>query len=487
MQRETHPKSAAIIGGGISGLAAALELVERSPDIRVEVFERDERPGGVLRTGEEDGILFELGPDSMLRKLPWGMDLCKRIGLSDQMVPTEPEAAGVYTIFDGRLVRMPEALTLVAPQKIWPMVRTPILSWRGKLRMAAERVLPRRRNDGDESLAKFARRRFGAEALQRIIQPMAGGIYMGDPELLGMQAAFPQLVAAEREFGSLIKWSRSSALKKKSPADRSRETLFTAPLKGFGQLVEAIASRLPVNTLRLNHSVEKLRHIDGRWRIQGEHSSEKKPFEEEFDLVVIASPARHASALVADSDSRLAELLSSIQYTSCVVINLAYPRNAIGHPLDASGIIVPEVENRAINACTFSSVKYRGRSPEDTALLRVFVGGPGQSQAIDLSDDALVESVCGELQKFLKIESSPFFQRIIRWRDTMPQYYVNHLQLVDEIESRVDRLSGLALTGNAYRGVGIPHCIHQAQRAVERLLNSTACDASNRFQETSSA
>ena len=472
MGSESATRKVAIVGGGISGLAAALELHERDPAVSVTLYEGGDRPGGVLQTKQEKNFLFELGPDSILRRLPWGMQLCERVGLGEQMIPTEPAAAGVYTVYRGRLARMPEGLALFAPQKIWPIVRTPILSWRGKLRMAAERFLPARRSNDDESLAQFARRRFGQEALQRIIQPLAGGIYMGDPELLGMQASFPQLVAAERECGSLIKWYRQAAAKAAKGTDGPKETLFTAPQHGFSQLVDAIVKRLPAGTLRLNHRVEQLTRGERGWRVQGVQSLSGQPFDNRFDWVVLATPAAQTASLIADTDATLAGLLRSIPHTSCVVINLAYPMPAIGRPLDASGIIVPHVERRAIAACTFSSVKYRGRAPQGMALLRVFLGGAHQPHAIDAPDVELLESVRRELRALLRIEGEPVFEQLVRWRDTMPQYLVGHLELVNEIESRVAQWAGLELIGNAYRGVGIPYCIHYAQQSIYRLFSA---------------
>ena len=464
----SSPRSVAVIGGGISGLAAALELQRRDPGIRVAVFESSDRPGGVLQTEEHEGLRFELGPDSILRRLPWGVELCQRVGLGEEMIPTQPEAAGVYTVYRGRLVRMPEGLAIMAPRRLWPMISTPILSLRGKLRMASERLLPRRRSDEDESLADFTRRRFGREALERIVQPLAGGIYMGDPELLGMQAAFPQFVEAERTSGSLIKSTRR-AIPKTPP--KPGNTLFTAPRLGFGQLVGAIVERLPEGVLRLGHRVERLASSGDGWRVEGSRSV-GEAFTEQYDGVVIATPAGRAGMLLAESDARLGELLGSIRHTSCVVVNLAYPAEAVGGPLDATGIIVPNVERRVFTACTFSSVKYSNRAPQGTVLLRIYLGGAHQPGAIDIPDDEVLSSVRRELHTLMQVSGEPLLARITRWRDSMPQYHVGHLGLVNEIERRVAELPGLELTGNAFRGVGIPHCIRQATQAVDRLLSN---------------
>lgn len=463
--------SVAVIGGGISGLTAAWELIHRAPQAQVVLLEASDRPGGVLQTEHRDGFTLELGPDSFLRRLPWAAGLCRTIGLEGDVIPTQPAAAGTYTVFRGRLVKMPEGLAAMAPRRIWPMIRTPILSPLGKMRMGAERILPRRRGGGEESLAQFARRRFGREGLERIIQPLAGGIYMGDPEQLGMQAAFPQLVAAEQESGSLIRSTRRAAAKAAKSPPGPGETLFAALRRGFSQLVDALVDSLPPEVVRTNHRVESLVRAGDGWRVRG-FGPDDEPFDDAFDRVIVAAPARRAGDMLADVDAQLATTLREIPTTSCVVVNVALPRDAVPHPLDAAGIIVPHVEQRPIAACTFSSVKYAGRAPDGMALLRAFLGGAERPELIDAHDGEIEALVRGELRALLGVTAEPRFVRISRWRDAMPQYHVGHLQRVAQIEARVAALPQLELTGNAYRGVGIPHCIHGAQQAVERLLTA---------------
>ncbi|MCA9237968.1 MAG: protoporphyrinogen oxidase [Planctomycetales bacterium] len=458
----------AVIGGGVSGLTAAWELTRRAPQAAVTLLESGDRLGGVLQTEHRDGFTLELGPDSFLRRLPYAIGLCQSLGLGEEIIPTDPAAAGTYTVYRGRLLKMPEGLAAMAPRRIWPMIRTPLLSPAGKVRMGAERFLPRRRADGDESLAQFARRRFGREALERIIQPLAGGIYMGDPELLGMQAAFPQLLAAERECGSLIRSTRQAAARAAKTPPAPGDTLFAALRRGFGQLVEALCAHLPAGTIRTGQRVESITRCDGAWRVAGRGDGQQ--FAESFDQVIVAAPARHAGAMLADADAELADLLRGIPTTSCVVVNAAYARDEVPHPLDAAGVIVPHVEGRPIAACTFSSVKYRGRAPAGMVLLRAFLGGAARPELIDASDEEISRLVSDELRHLLGATAAPRFTRIARWRDAMPQYYVGHLERVAQVEARAAALPQLELAGNAYRGVGIPHCIHGAQQAVQRLL-----------------
>ena len=215
---DSATRSVAVVGGGISGLATAWRVAELQPGWRVVVLEAADRAGGVIHTDRTGDYTLELGPDSILRRLPWGVGLCQRLGIDDQLVGTQPAARGVYTVHRGQLARMPEGLAIMAPERVWPMVTTPILSPWGKLRLACERVVPRRTDDADESLAAFARRRLGREAFERIVQPMAGGIYMGDPERLSLRGCFPQFADMEAKQGSLIKATRQAARERKAAA-----------------------------------------------------------------------------------------------------------------------------------------------------------------------------------------------------------------------------------------------------------------------------
>ena len=459
----------AVIGAGISGLAAALELHDRVPDWQLTVYESDQVPGGLLQTEQRGQFCYELGPDSLLCRLPWGIDLCRRVGLSEQLISTGPQARGIYTVYRGSLVRMPASLTLAGPKKIWPVMKTPILSLPGKLRMACERFIPRREQAEDESLDQFALRRFGRDAFERILQPMAGGIYMGDPKQLSMQAAFPQLVAAEQECGSLIKWCRQTTKSKKTK--QPEPSMFVAPQNGFGQLISAIVDQLPDNVLQLRTRIEKLtRTSDDRWTVQGTRQATKQAFSETFDQLILATPAQQSARLFDSIDPLLSQQIGTIEHGSCVIINLTFPNHAIGIPLNASGIIVPLIEQRKISACTFSSTKYLGRIPQGIAMLRLFLGGVGQPEAIDLTDEQLLAMANHELRSLLQVNEKPIFHRISRWREKMPQYHVGHLDRVNKIETLVSQLPNLELIGNAYRGVGIPHCIHYAQQAVQRLV-----------------
>lgn len=454
----------------MTGLTAAFRLLELAPETNLALFESSNRLGGVVQTERRDGYTLELGPDSMLRRLPWGVGLCRRLGIENELVGTEAAAKGVYTVHHGRAVKMPEGLAIMAPERIWPMVTTPILSCRGKARMAAERFVPTRNEDSDESLADFARRRLGQEAYERIVQPLAGGIFMGDPERLSLQACFPPFAAMEAEHGSLIKATRQARRDRMAKAgDGPPPSVFTAPRDGLGQMIAALADKLGARA-QLGQRVAALRQAENGWLLTVEDVKTGEQRSESFDAVIVAAPAAAAAELLAPINGRVGQILSGLEYSSCAIVQLAYPVERVNHPLDAAGLVVPHIERRTMQACSFSSVKYAGRAPDGMRLFRVFLGGALQPELPGETEERLVEMARQDVGQLLGVTGEPSLVSLTRWKQSMPQYGVGHLERVAEIEELATQHHGLELAGAAFRGVGIPHCIHSAEQAVERLL-----------------
>jgi protoporphyrinogen/coproporphyrinogen III oxidase len=466
----------AVIGGGISGLAAAHRLTESDPSNDVVVFDSGDRPGGVLGTESAAGFNIESGPDSMLSQLPWGTDLCRRIGFADKLNGTNQQHRQTWIIRSGRLLALPDGLAIMAPSRIWPTVRSPILSVLGKLRLACEPFVSRRSATTDESLADFACRRVGREAFERLVQPLVSGIYMADPRQLSIQAALPRFVEMETKHGSLIRAARRSARNRKSaPTGRSNgsvpASMFVAPRAGMGSLVSALAECLPPDSIRLRTTVNQLfRKPEGGWRLSGDCDS--TDFDENFDAVIVAAPSDCAARLVKQTDASLADELSQIRQSGCIVVTLGFARRHVTHSLNGYGFVVPQVERRDIIACTFSSVKYQNRAPEGQVLLRVFLGGATRPDLMELDDEAVLSTVLRELNDLLGIQGRASVTRIIRWPKVMPQYHVGHLDRIERIEAAVEKIPHLELAGNSYRGVGIPHCIHSGEQAAERIMKT---------------
>jgi oxygen-dependent protoporphyrinogen oxidase len=459
-----------VVGGGITGLAAAHRLIELSPEIEVIVLEATSRAGGVLDTLQQDGFLIEHSADNFITNVPWAVDLCRRIGLADELVPTRVEQRGALVVHNGRLERVPEGFMLLAPTRIWPLLATPLLSPWGKLRLLLEPLVPRRASEADdESLASFARRRLGREAFERIVQPLVGGIYTADPEKLSLAATLPRFLEMERRHGSLIRAARAG---RTAPGNResgsgARYGLFATLRGGLNTLVAALVSRLPSGSLRTGTPADHIeRRADGTWVV---HVAGGEIL---CDGLIVTTPANHAGALLREVDRAISASLEQIEYAGTSIVSLGYRRHQIAHPLDAFGFVVPVVEKRRILAGSFSSVKFAGRAPDESVLIRVFIGGACQGDLAMLPDAQLRTIATEELAELLQIRGEPTLVDIARWPRSMPQYHLGHQQRVAAIEQAVARYRGLELAGNAYHGVGIPHCIHGGELAAERMFAS---------------
>jgi oxygen-dependent protoporphyrinogen oxidase len=468
-----------VIGGGISGLAAAHRLTELRPPSHVTLIEASSRLGGTIRTDERDGFLLERGPDSFISEKPEAVALAKRLGLESRLIETNETYRRSFIVRNGRLRAVPEGFQLLAPSRIWPFLTTDIFSLAGKARMAADLILPRRSANGlsDESLSSFVRRRLGREALERMAQPMVGGIYTANPETLSLRATLPRFLDMEREHRSLIlamlRKARSQADAEKSGTSGARYSLFLSFDRGMEVLVQALehalvqssATTLAQVDIRKNTRVQSLSWTGASWTIQTQTGETLGA-----DALCLAVPAYIAAQLLSNVDAELSTQLNQIKYASTATINFAYDRAAIQHPLDGFGFVVPFIERRSLIACTFSSVKFAGRAPENHVLLRAFVGGALQPEMFALDETDMLSSVERDLRELLGIKTRPLFAEVAKWQNSMPQYEVGHLDRVEQIDDELSQIPALALAGNAYRGAGIPDCIRSGEKAAE-LLN----------------
>ena len=480
--RDIRRPRVAVIGGGISGLAAAHRLLEhgspRHGPPEVVLLEASERTGGIIRTARRDGFLLEGGPDSFISEKPAAVELATRLGLASRLIETNEEHRRSFIVRGGRLHAVPEGFQLLAPSRFWPFVTTGIFSWAGKARMALDLVLPRRApadDGGDESLARFVRRRLGREALERMAQPMVGGIYTADPESLSLRATMPRFLEMERAHGSLIRamWrQRRQALAPESKGTSgARYSLFLSFDEGMRVLADALAARLDAATVRLNTKVESV----ARDRAQGVWAIRLNSGETVVaDAVCLALPAYASAKLLGGADAELAAELDAIPYASTATVNLAYRRSDIPHSLDGFGFVVPFVERRSILACTFSSVKFSGRAPEGHALLRAFVGGALQPEMFALDEVRMAKAVCRDLRELLGVEAPPLFAHIEKWPRSMAQSHLGHVERVGRIRRRLQELPGLTLAGNGFDGAGIPDCVRSGEAAADEILTMGA-------------
>lgn len=461
-----------VIGGGITGLSAAYRLgelrSEKSLPLEVVLLEESGRLGGAIATRWVDGFLVEEGPDAFITTKPWALMLCRRLGLDSHLTPTNDLYRRTFVVHRGRLLPIPEGFLMLAPARFLPFATSPLLSWRGKLRMALDLVLPRAPRRDDESLASFVTRRLGREALERVAQPLISGIYTADPEQLSLRATMPHFLEMEEQHRSIIRAmlrEQRAAARRRDGGSGARYSLFVSFRGGMQTLVDALASHLPGGTVRLNQRVVRVARAKRGWSVFTDDGTRL-----DADGVIITTPAHRAATLVEGFDAALAAELARVHYASSAVLNLAYRREDVPHPLDGFGFVAPIIEKRAIIACSFSSVKFAGRAPVGCVLLRCFIGGAIQPEAYERDDAALTAAALGEMRDLLGITAEPLFALLSRHPRSMPQYPVGHLEHLARINVRVSIHRSLALAGNAYGGVGIPDCVHAGEAAAEAIV-----------------
>ena len=468
----------AIIGGGITGLAAAHRLRElaiaREMPIEVTLLERGDHLGGPLKTVVREGFTMETGTDSFLTEKPAAAQLARRIGLESQLIPTRAEFRKTYVVRGGRLVAIPTGFSLLAPTQLWPVMTSPLFSPLGKLRIAIEPFISKREDTSDESLASFVTRRLGREVLDRVAQPLAGGIYTADPNELSMMATIPRFVEMERRHGSVIRGMRAAEATRaaqQAGTSGARWSLFLSMRDGMSTLVDALASRLH-GSIRCGSDVASISRESDAWKITLSNGSEVAA-----DAVIFAAPAFSAARLLRRIEGRLADHLGYITYASAATVNLTYRQNDFPKPPDAFGFVVPSIEHRKIIAGSFSSLKFEGRAPVGFILARVFLGGVLQADMMKLSDDDLIAATREEFQALLGVTAAPGITEVQRWPAGMPQYAVGHLDRVAKIEAIAADIPGLFLAGAAYRGVGVPDCVRNGESAAEAAFERLAARA----------
>jgi oxygen-dependent protoporphyrinogen oxidase len=463
----------AVIGGGISGLAAAHRLNELQPQWPVELLEATGRLGGVLQTVHEDGYLIEEAADNFLSgpSAPWAVKLCERLGFADQLIPTNDQFRGAKVFWNGRLLPIPQGFQLMAPSRLWPLLTSPLLSPLGRLRLICEPLVPAAKGEGEQSLAEFVTHRLGREALDRLVEPLVAGIYTADSRVLSVQAALPQMAELVREHGSLYRGMvrRQNRQRSADASQGARYSLFVAPRLGISSMIDAISKRLSNTNVRIHSRVAEIRSAGAdRWslRINDQTGTET------YDGLIIALPAPAAARVVSSINTRLESELAEIEHASSAVVVLGYRENQIQRPLNAFGCVVPAVQNRQILAISCSSAKFPGRAPASCELFRVFVGGALQPRLAELPDAELTQLAQRELADMLATQGSPQICRVVRWRQAMPQYVVGHLDRLNRIRQLMPSAGRLQLAGNAYQGVGIPQCIRSGESAAEDLVNA---------------
>ena len=450
----------AVIGGGITGLTTAWHLKQADMPLEVVLLEKTARLGGCIHTERHKGFIVEHGPDVFLARKPEATALCQELG-----IPIEQTTSQMYGAFirrGAKLYRLPEGLSGLVPTRLGPLMSSDLLSVRGRLRVILDLFLPSRRDDRDESVAAFFSRRLGKEAFACLIEPVLGGITGGRAELLSMEALFPQLRTIEREHGSLL-----MGLSAVNAASTDGTPMRSVP-GGLGRLIEALEGHLG-SVIRCETEVTTITRKSRRWRI---HIAGQDPLE--VQALVLAVPAWAAGTMLQVADAELAMELAAIPHSSTVVVNVAFSKARVRHPLDGHGYLIGRQEKSDVAACTWSSSKLAARAPENHVLLRMFMAG---KQAVDRSDESIKEAVMEELDRSLGISGTSLFVRIKRYRKAMPRYELGHADRISRIRTRLAQHNGLYIAGPMFNGIGISDCIRSgigtAKNVLHQLRSST--------------
>ncbi len=464
------PAHVVVIGGGISGLATVAALRRgigaRGLDLRVTLLEAGPRLGGNIRTEHHEGFVIDAGPDSFVALKPEATALCKAVGLGERLIETRAENRRVYIVRDGRLQALPEGLFLGIPVDWGTWIKTPLVSWAGKLRALRDFLPGGLPGDGDVSLGGFLAGRLGTEMVDVVLEPVLGGVYAGDASALSLRATFPQLLQMVEKSGGLFRGARAAAAMRKASPGASRG-MFLSLHGGMMELVDALEKAIGPDVVRLSSPVARVARADGGLVVEtasGERIAASH--------VVVATQARVAAELLGPLSGELGEDLAAIPYVSTATVFFAMRRDEVRHPLDASGFVVPRRERRSVIAATWVTSKWPHRAPDGMVLMRAFLGGAGAEGLVDLDDAELVARARADLFELVGATGEPLFTRVHRYVKASPQPVVGHLDRMKRVWAAVGATPGLELVGNVYDGVGIPDSVRVAERAAGRILDA---------------
>lgn len=470
-------KKIVIIGGGISGLTTVYYLKkyaeEKNLPAEIQLIEKTNRFGGQIKTEYHGDFIFEGGTDCFIREKPWALRLCKELGIEESLVNTKDENSGTFIFHKGKLHRLPEGLMLLVPAKFLPFVTSGLFTLCGKLRMALEVFIPRKKNDSDETLEGFVTRRFGRELLDMIAEPLIAGIHSADPEKMSIQSSFPRFHQMEKEHGSLTRATlaarkKMNAMMKRRDPGLPQRSFFISFRNGMYEFIEKIMERIKGIRIDTGCEVTSITKNDyGRFTV---HLADGNGIT--ADSVVVTTPAYVSSKLLKGLNSVMSASMEKIPYIKTGIVTIVYKKTDIENVLPrAFGFLVPGVEKRKIMAATFTSLKWPNRCPDDHIMIRCFVGGKENQRLVEQSDETLLNIVRNELKSIIGLDATPETYRIFRWIDNMPQYNIGHSNLIETINRGMKENKGLYVTGSAYNGIGIPDCINNAEITAKKIVD----------------
>lgn len=459
-----------VIGAGISGLSTAFAIerlaAKAGLEVETQVLEKLDRTGGKIHSIQDEGYICEWGPNGFLDNKPMTLELCDRLGIDNQLLRSNDNARKRFIYSEKVLHRLPEN----GPS----FLKSPLISWPGKMRLACEMLIPKRTDGVDETLADFGRRRLGPEALNKLIAPMVSGIFAGDPETMSLKSCFPKINSLEQEHGGLIKAMIKLAKKKRAEVKEGKVVasaagpggVLTSFNEGIQELSDGAAKALS-GEVSTEATVTKIDKKEGGYLLHLEDGGQL-----EAEMVVSAAPAYAAAAMIDELDGDAAELLREIPYATMNVVCFGYQRDKIKHDLNGFGYLIPKAEKCNTLGTLWDSSIFPNRAPEGHVLLRSMMGGGTNPGAIDLSEDEVKARTMDDLKMIMGIAAEPDFIRIFRHRKAIPQYIVGHSQRLQELDEKMTKHPGLYLTGNAFGGVGLNDCVNSSNLVAEKVIEA---------------
>ncbi|MBI3583520.1 MAG: protoporphyrinogen oxidase [Nitrospinae bacterium] len=478
-------KKIVIIGGGISGLATAYSLEEKAKregkSVSITLLEKKNQIGGNILTERVGDFLIEGGPDCFLSEKPWAIELCERLGMGDSLLCTNDKFRKTYILWNGHLHELPEGVILMVPTEIFPLLKSNLISFSGKIRMGMELFIQKNKSNDDESLSQFVCRRLGQEALDKIAAPLVAGVHAEDPDTMSVKSRFPRFVQMEEEYGSLIKGmiaKRREMRRAGSKGNKPKYTMFMTLKDGLSEMPATIVRNLKSTEILTNREVLNIEKFltstpdteKGMVSLPNYKISLKNGEVLDADTVVVATPSYETASLLTGIDDSISALLNKIPYTSTATVSLAFKKENISNPMNGFGFLVPRQEKRRITGATWVSRKFSYRSPDDSVLIRCFIGGSHNEKLVFLNDKDMIEMVKGELRDIMGITLEPLLTRIYRWERAMPQYTIGHEGRLSILDKKLSEYPGMFLTGSSYRGSGISECIKDGQITAESVL-----------------
>lgn len=449
---------AAIVGGGVSGLAAAYFLSQSG--LRSVLIEKSPRLGGLIQTDRLEGCVLEAGPDSFLAAKPHVVELASRLGsLKDQIIGSNDAARRVFIVRHGRMVAMPRGMAMMTPGDWGAALGSNLFSVKTKLKFLQEFVQRPRSRKTDVALGQFVQDHFGAEMLEYVAEPLLMGVYGGNAADLSLRSVLPRFAAYEENYGSLIR-----AVRRERRNARQTGSLFLSFRDGMQSFTDAIAQAVVGHTNVIHAEAARVERTAGGWRVFSQSNCLA-----EARSVILACPAHRAAALVASEAPLLAQELLAIPYSSAILVTVVYRRDRLRHSLAGFGFLVPRTERRTVAAATFISTKFPSRIPPHLVAVRLFIVAKNAEELAAASDDDLLELVREDLKRLTGIDAAPDASVVRRWPQSMPQYVVGHEQRCQRIRAIVQGQPGLHLTGNAYQGIGIPDCVRLAKETAKQI------------------